>query len=76
MVTFFAEVFEKILYNHTSKFLDRNGSIHENQFGFRKGRGWVGGGGAVKWCLSLSTELEATTQINNVIIIVNSGLIY
>ena len=44
MVTFFAEVFEKILYNHTSKFLDRNGSIHENQFGFCKGGWWVGGG--------------------------------
>ena len=30
-------MFEKILYNNISKFLDRNGSIHENQFGFRKG---------------------------------------
>ena len=37
ILTFFAKVFEKILYNNISKFLDRNGSIHENQFGFRKG---------------------------------------
>ena len=37
ILTFFAKVFEKILYSNISKFLDRNGSIHENQFGFRKG---------------------------------------
>ena len=37
ILTFFAKVFEKILYNNISKFLDRNGTIHENQFGFRKG---------------------------------------
>ena len=37
ILTFFAKVFEKILYNKLSNFFDRNDSIHENQFGFRKG---------------------------------------
>ena len=37
ILTFFAKVFEKILYNNLSNFFDRNDSIHENQFGFRKG---------------------------------------
>ena len=37
ILTFFAKVFEKILYNNISNFFDRNDSIHENQLGFRKG---------------------------------------
>ena len=37
ILTFFAKVIAKILYNNISNFFDRNGSIHENQFGFRKG---------------------------------------
>ena len=32
ILTFFAKVFEKILYHNVSNFFDRNDSIHENQW--------------------------------------------
>ena len=36
ILTFISKVFEKILYNHISQFMDRNDTICSNQFGFRK----------------------------------------
>ena len=39
ILTFFSKVFEKILHNNIFKFMERNKTINENQFGFRKGHG-------------------------------------
>ena len=39
ILTFFSKVFEKILHNNIYKFMERNKTINENQFGFRKGHG-------------------------------------
>ena len=39
ILTFFSKVFEKILHNNIYKYMERNKTINENQFGFRKGHG-------------------------------------
>ena len=58
ILTFISKVFEKILYNHISQFMDRNDIICSNQFGFRKNH---------------STQQAIITLINKITSDVDSG---
>ena len=58
ILTFISKVFEKILYNHISQYMDRNDTICSNQFGFRKNH---------------STQQAIITLINKITSDVDSG---
>ena len=58
ILTFISKIFEKILYNHISQFMDRNDTICSNQFGFRKNH---------------STQQAIITLINKLTSDVDSG---
>ena len=38
VLTFFAKVFEKIVYNKVMDFISENNVLYDHQYGFRKGR--------------------------------------
>ena len=38
LLTTFSKVFEKVMYSRLYKFLTENGTLNDNQFGFRSGR--------------------------------------
>ena len=64
LTSIFSKVLEKIVCNQITSYLDQNGTLHESQYGFRKGRScsdllvksiddWL----AIQKCIQLSSSL-------------------